>query len=262
MNRLSADNSSSEIDFAQLYDLHPEYDARRREDSPEKAQIQLEVEHFKLPYLLRQLNGVKPRSVLEIGCATGELIGAFPTFKGGTRMGVDISPRNVEVARERFPLVQFKSGDFRQLDLPKFDVVILSDILEHVSDDANFLLEASQLSTQVLVNLPLECNWLNRNRAYGPTDISGHLRSYDLNEGLDIFRRAGLEVRNWQQVWVHETETEKLRRDLRIRQRGRAFAGGPFGSRIRQSVSAMAILFPVFGRRLFASNLFVLASKP
>lgn len=262
MNRHRTNHSNLEINFAQLYDSHPEYDARRRENSPERAQIQLEVEHFKLPYLLRQMNGLQIRSVLEIGCATGELIAAFPTVEGGVRMGIDISQRNIEVARERFPFVQFQSGDFRQLDLPRFDVVILSDILEHVLDDANFLFEASNLATQVLVNLPLECNWLNRKRAYGPADTSGHLRSYDLNQGLDLFRSAGLEVRNWQQVWIHETEAEKLRRTLRVQQQGRAFAGGPVGSRIRQSVSAMATAFPPFGRRLFASNLFALASKP
>ena len=261
MNRPRTDSSSLEIDFAQLYDSHPEYDARRRKNSPESAQIQLEVEHFKLPYLLRQLHGVQALRVLEIGCATGELIAAFPTVDGGFRMGVDISPRNIDVARERFPFVQFQAGDFRQLELPRFDVVILSDILEHVLDDVHFLLDASNLATHVLVNLPLECNWLNRKRAYGSADTSGHLRSYDLEQGLDLFRSAGLEVRKWQQIWIHETEAEKLRRDLRAQQQGRAFAGGPFGSAIRQSVYAMATAFPSFGRRLFASNLFALASK-
>ena len=262
MNRHRTNHSNLEINFAQLYDSHPEYDARRRENSPERAQIQLEVEHFKLPYLLRQMNGLQIRSVLEIGCATGELIAAFPTVEGGIRMGIDISQRNIEVARERFPFVQFQSGDFRQLDLPRFDLVILSDILEHVVDDTNFLFEASNLATQVLVNLPLECNWLNRKRAYGPTDTSGHLRAYDLNQGLNLFRSAGLEVQKWQQVWIHETEAEKLRRNLRYQQQGRAFAGGPVGSTIRQSVYAVATIFPPFGRRLFASNLFALASKP
>lgn len=262
MNRPSTNHANLDIDFSQLYDSHPEYDARRRENSAERAQIQLEVEYFKLPHLLRQLNGERIRSVLEIGCATGELIAAFPIIEGGVRMGIDISPRNIDAARERFPFVQFQSGDFRQLDLPKFDVVILSDILEHVLDDANFLFDASNLATQVLVNLPLECNWLNRNRSYGPADISGHLRSYDLNQGLDLFRRAGLEVRSWQRVWIHETEAEKLRRNLRAQQHGRAYAGGPVGSAIRQSISAMATAFPPLGRRLFASNLFALASKP
>jgi len=251
-----------DIDFAQFYDLHPEYDARRRSDSPERVQVQLEVAHFKIPYLLNQLNGVKIGSALEIGCATGELIANFPTIEGGIRMGIDISERNIEVAQKRFPNILFESGDFRRLNLPRFDFVILSDVLEHVMDDTRLLADAASLASGVLVNLPLECNWLNRNRAYGPADTSGHLRSYTLRQGLELFRSAGLEVKTWQRVWIHETAAAQLLRDLRAKQQGRAFAGGLLGSTVRKSIYGLAGALPPFGRRLFASNLFVLAAKP
>ena len=250
-----------EIDFARLYDLHPEYEARRRTNSPEKAQIELEIAHFKLPYLLRQLNSYSPHSILEIGCATGELIGNFPIKKDGFRMGIDISECNIKIAQQRFPKVSFESGDFRQMDLPKFDLVILSDILEHVPEDKLFLAQAAKLAPRVLVNLPLECNWLNRYRNYGPTDASGHLRSYTLNQGLALFQEAGLKLQSWERVWIHETEAEKLRRRLRIQQQGKAFAGGPIGSLIRQSIFTLASILPPLGRHLFASNLFALAKN-
>jgi SAM-dependent methyltransferase len=250
------------VDYAALYDAHPEYAARRDAASFERQQVDLEVRHFKLPHLLALLQGQALGSVVEIGCATGELIAAFPLAEGGRRLGLDISARNIAAARERFPEVDFQTGDFRQLALPAFDAVVLSDVLEHVPDDAAFLADAAKLAPRVLVNLPLEDNWLNRRRAYGPDDVSGHLRAYSLAQGLDLVARAGLKTLNWQQVWIHETPAEGLRRELRRRRFGQAYAGGPLGRRLRQAVFAGASAIRPLGRALFASNLFVLAGPP
>jgi SAM-dependent methyltransferase len=85
------------VDFAKLYDEHADYTARRREGSFAQAQIALEVAEFKVPNLVRLLpSGYRPRRILEIGCATGELIAGFPVAAGGDRVGVDISASNVE----------------------------------------------------------------------------------------------------------------------------------------------------------------------
>jgi SAM-dependent methyltransferase len=251
------------VDFAALYDAHPDYVARRHESSYERERVELEVRHFKLPHLASLLRGQRLSSVVEIGCATGELIAAFPVAEaGGRRLGVDISPRNIAAARERFPHVEFQAGDFRHLTLPAFDAVLLSDVLEHVSDDAAFLADAAALAPRVLVNLPLECNWLNRGRAYGPADVSGHLRRYTLAQGLDLLARAGLQPVTWSQVWIHEMPAEGLRRALRARHFGHAYAGGPLGRRVRQAVFDGATAVRPLGRALFASNLFVLAQRP
>ena len=169
----------SRVDFSALYDEHPEYVARRGAGSLAQAQVDLEVRLFKLPGLMAVLPRARPlRSALEIGCATGELIAAVPVEPGGRRVGLDISPANVAAARARFPEVEFRAGDFREAGLGGFDAVIMSDVLEHVPDDVGFLRDAARLGELVLVNLPLEDNWLNDRRAYGPDDASGHLRRY------------------------------------------------------------------------------------
>ena len=251
------------VDFAALYDAHPDYVARRDATSYERQLVDLEVQHFKLPHLVALLRGQPLASVVEVGCATGELIAAFPLADPcGRRLGLDISPRNIAAARARFDHVEFQAGDFRQLTLPRFDAVLLSDVLEHVSDDAAFLADAAKLAPRVLVNLPLEDNWLNRDRAYGPADVSGHLRRYTLAQGLDLVARAGLQPTDWSRVWIHETPAESLRRALRARHFGHAYAGGPVGRRVRQAVFALATAVRPVGRALFASNLFVLAQRP
>jgi SAM-dependent methyltransferase len=249
----------SEVDFSALYDEHPEYIARRAGGSIEQAQVDIEVRLFKLPGLMGVLPaGQTLRRVLEIGCATGELIAAVPA---GQRVGLDISPANVAAARARFPEVEFHCGDFRDAGLGGFDAVIMSDVLEHVPDDASFLRDAAQLGEIVLVNLPLEDNWLNDRRAYGPDDVSGHLRRYSLADGLALFDKAGLEVLAHSQVWVHETPTDAARRALRRERLGAAYSGRLPARLAKQVVFATAAAVPALGRRLFASNLFAAARK-
>jgi SAM-dependent methyltransferase len=247
-----------DIDFSALYDEHPEYVARRAAGSIEQAQVDIEVRLFKLPGLMGVLPAGKSiHRVLEIGCATGELIAAMPAAQ---RVGLDISAANIAAARTRFPDVEFHCGDFRGASLAGFDAVVLSDVLEHVPDDAEFLRDAAQLGDFVLVNLPLEDNWLNDRRAYGPKDLSGHLRRYSLAEGLALFDRAGLDVLTHAQIWIHETPADPARRALRRERPGapgaNASAGGVATRWAKQLVFSTATAVPAFGRRLFASNLF------
>ena len=187
------------------------------------------------------------------------MIAAFPVRPGGRKVGMDISAANVAAARARHADVEFRCGDFRSGPAEAFDAVILSDVLEHVPDDAGFLRDAAAFGRTVLVNLPLEDNWLNRNRRYGPDDVSGHLRRYSLAEGLALVERAGLEVVAQSQVWVHETPAEAARRALRRERLGAAFAGAWPARSLRHAVFATATAVRPLGRRLFASNLFVAA---
>jgi SAM-dependent methyltransferase len=249
-----------DVDFSALYDEHPEYVARRGAGSMAQAQVDLEVRLFKLPGLMGVLPaGHRLGRVLEIGCATGELIAAIPVEPGGERVGVDISPANVAAARARFPQVEFFSGDFRQAPFSGFDAVVMSDVLEHVPDDVGFLRDAARLGRIVLVNLPLEDNWLNDRRAYGPDDASGHLRRYSLAQGLALFERAGLEVLAHRQVWVHETPTEPARRALRRERLGAEYSGRWPVALAKRAVFTTATAIRPLGRRLFASNLFAAA---
>lgn len=254
--------AADDVDFADLYDRHPDYVARRAAGSFEQAQIDIEVSLFKLPQLMRLLPpGPLPGSVLEIGCATGELIAALPLLPGARKVGVDISAANVVAAQARFADVDFRCVDFRHVDLGRFDVVLLSDVLEHVVDDDAFLRDAAALGETVLVNLPLEDNWLNHRRAYGPHDVSGHLRRYTLAQGLGLFEQAGLDVTAWTRVWVHETAAEAARRALRAERLGSAWSGRLPQRWLKHAVFSVAESVPAIGRRMFASNLFAAARR-
>lgn len=71
-------------------------------------------------------------SVLEIGCGTGELLAALNPDRG---LGIDISPKMVEVARKNFPNLRFEVGDLEDLHIEeKFDYVVLAEVIGYVDD--------------------------------------------------------------------------------------------------------------------------------
>ena len=77
-------------------------------------------------------------SVLEVGCGTGDLLNAVCPAGG---LGVDLSPRTIEVARERFPHLNFIVGTVSNLPTGStFDYVILPGTLGE-AEDAQALLE-------------------------------------------------------------------------------------------------------------------------
>jgi SAM-dependent methyltransferase len=75
-------------------------------------------------------------SVLEVGCGTGDLLASLKPKEG---VGVDISPRLVDEARRKHPLLDFVVADAENLDAPElqgrtFDYVVLSDVVGSLYD--------------------------------------------------------------------------------------------------------------------------------
>ncbi len=199
-------------------------------------------------------------SVLEIGCATGELIAAMPIRPGGRRVGIDISEANVRAAQARFPDVEFRCGDFRELAGSRFDVVVLSDVLEHVPDDAAFLRDAAALADTVL-RQPAAGGQLAEpapratGRTMSPATCvairSPTARRWSSAPGSTCCAQA--------RVWVHETRCRAglaTPAPAALRRRVRRVGAEPA---LRRAVYAAAVGVPPFGRRLFASNLFIAA---
>ena len=87
--------------------------------------------------------GIRPNSVLEFGCGTGQYAAGWAKH-GISWFGVEASPQMLEFCRAR----EFNVIDAsRVAEIPdgRFDVVYFSQVLEHVLDPRNFLLEVSRL---------------------------------------------------------------------------------------------------------------------
>jgi Glycosyltransferases, probably involved in cell wall biogenesis len=70
--------------------------------------------------------------VLELGCATGDLLNAVQPFKG---VGIDISPKMVQLAQQKHPHLIFHVVNAEELSLDqKFEYVVMSDLVGHLYD--------------------------------------------------------------------------------------------------------------------------------
>ncbi len=81
-----------------------------------------------------------PPRILDVGCGTGLLRARLEAAGVGDYLGVDLSPTAVQAAeRRRLPRSRFVVGDVAALDLGRFDVVVLNEMLYYVEDVDGFL---------------------------------------------------------------------------------------------------------------------------
>ncbi len=136
-------------------------------------------------------------SVLEIGCGSGDLLSRL---RGHRKVGIDVSPVQIEAARTRLPAAEFHAIAGELIDLPQtFDVIIISDTL-NLAADVQRLLEhlhgVAHADTRVLINFQ-NTLWrplLSLARTLGwkaPKPQDSWLASSDVTNLLDL---AGWEV--------------------------------------------------------------------
>jgi predicted TPR repeat methyltransferase len=190
------------FDFALFYDNQPDY-AAFRSDEAKRLDYTLTAD-WKARNLVRLIpSDIKVKNLLEVGCAFGVLLNMVgEKIHAENFSGIDISRENIKVAQELFPAYSFFNGTLdefiKNIDPirsgNKYDIILLSDIVEHIPNDLEFLKKVRDISSYVLLNLPLERSFKNRNRNYGEQDPSGHLRCYDKNMAVRLVNSAGFEI--------------------------------------------------------------------
>jgi len=171
-------------------------------------------------------NPSKETTIVDIGCGTGANIAALSDRY--TCVGIDTSREAVELARQRFPNVQFLTGrapgDLGQL-MGQARLFLMMDVLEHIDDDfAMFseLLSAATPGSHFLLTVPAdESLWSQHDESFG------HYRRYD---------RAQLE-RLWADLPVttllssyYNARLAPLIRIIRARSQRRGRASGEVGT--------------------------------
>jgi SAM-dependent methyltransferase len=121
--------------------------------------------------------------VLDVGCGNGSLI-AIPLARGGFDVtGVDLHQPSIEHAKRlafAMPNARFLEATVTDLVASPFDVVILSEVLEHVSDPEALLLDSLRLLKPqgiVVVTVP---------NGYGEFEIDWWIfRTFRLQKAID-----------------------------------------------------------------------------
>lgn len=85
----------------------------------------------------------KDKSVLEIGCGTGDFIGVLEPLRG---VGIDISKEMIRISKEKYLKHTFIEMDAENIRLKeKFDYIIMSDLIGHLEDIQKAFKEAHKV---------------------------------------------------------------------------------------------------------------------
>lgn len=153
--------------------------------------------------------------VLDLGCGYGAVAYALASRAGALVTGIDLSEANIALARQRFRHagLRFIVGDATR-DLPEegFDVIVASNIIEHLEDRVGFVrkVQACARPRCWLVRVPLlNRDWLVPLRAeLGLPHFSDstHCTEYT-RESFEIeMHAAGMRILDlqigWGEIWA------------------------------------------------------------
>src|SRR5665647_1716472 len=93
--------------------------------------------HRHLQKLLVPLVGaLRVRTVLEVGCGSGDNLAALAAGGDYELTGTDIAPGALELAKQRVPQARLLLLDIEKAALPEqFDLVMSLQVVEHIQDD-------------------------------------------------------------------------------------------------------------------------------
>ena len=176
----------------------------------------IHTKHRHMKYHDFFVNRVWPgERVLDIGCGHGAVAYDVAEKAGAYVLGIDLSPDNVALARERHAhsRVEYGVGDaLQELSAGRFDVVILSNVLEHLPERPAFLRRVQEMvrPSRFLIRVPLfERYWrvpLKRELGVEWRLDPGHETEYTLESFAAEMAEAELtivhqEVR-WGEIWA------------------------------------------------------------
>jgi len=120
------------------------YKRHTKRDQYFKEQVYTTQKHV-IPYIEKFKKITPGASVLEIGCGEGGNLKPFMDL-GCTITGIDLSAGKIELAHDFFRehpnyknLTLICADIYKRSDLGIFDVVILRDVIEHITDQEKFM---------------------------------------------------------------------------------------------------------------------------
>jgi len=164
-------------------------------------------------FFVERVNG--DESVLDIGCGNGAVAYDIVTKKGAAVLGIDLNAENIVFAQTRYnhPNLRFIEGDaLKNLPEGTFDVVILSNVLEHIQDRVGFLRRVGdQINPRrYLIRVPLfQRDWrvpLKKELGIDYRLDPSHYVEYSQEEFFDELTQAGFAVTHyevrWGEIWA------------------------------------------------------------
>ena len=145
--------------------------------------------------------------VLDVGCGNGYL--AHDVAKKAKRViGIDINKKYIEFAKRHYKKenLEFIVGDATKYQFnEKFDIIILSNVLEHIENRVEFLKKLKSIAPKFLIRVPLITrSWLPiylKELGYEYRLDKTHYIEYTEEEFFEEMKKAGLEIESYYVKW-------------------------------------------------------------
>jgi SAM-dependent methyltransferase len=151
-------------------------------------------------------------TVLDVGCGNGSV--AFDMAKKVKNVvGIDIDDNNIRVAKKNFLLdnVDYICGDILNWDSrQKFDVILLSNVLEHIEKRVELLKKVKNLGDKLLIRVPMiDRSWVVLYKREMGIDYrldKTHYIEYTFDDFQNEIDSAGLEIKSYSvqfgEIWA------------------------------------------------------------
>ena len=146
--------------------------------------------------IVRLCSGLNHSEILEVGCGEGAILQRLSELQFGTKYtGLEISPSAVQRALEKeLSKVEIQLFDGYELLFPdkRFDLAIISHVLEHVEYPRKLIYEAAKVARVVFIEVPLEDNLrLSKEFVF---DRVGHINFYNVNSISRLVQSCGMRI--------------------------------------------------------------------
>ena len=166
-------------------ELNPEWD---RLDAEWKA---------KLVEKILKRNGVAPKSIVEVGCGSGDILRHLRVFNETKLVGYDVSPQAQAFWNDDSEGIDFYLGDFHKQNMSSYDVLVMADVFEHVRDPFSFLEESRRHAKYFVFHIPLDLRAQSVARGKPLLNVRrtvGHLNSYTKDLALETLSDCGFRI--------------------------------------------------------------------
>jgi len=113
-----------------------------------------------LKTLLKEAGKLKPQSILDVGCGEGFTLQKLRENKIGKELvGIDFSDRAIQIGKKLHPHISLNPGTIYHIPFKadSFDLVICSEVLEHLEDPKKALLELQRVTKKnCIISVPHE----------------------------------------------------------------------------------------------------------
>lgn len=148
---------------------------------------------------LFNMKAFQGKSILDLGCGVGS-VSLYLAHSGYDVTGIDISINAINAARKAQKNLNIKNVKFILGDVSKkkfnkkFDVVILSEVIEHIKDDSALLRNVYKILNKnglMIITTPSKSAPLYRLGVLGNFDRRvGHLRRYNRTELVELISKS------------------------------------------------------------------------